>query len=97
LLLLDESGRLHNVTSQLDPDPNKFSFKLRWPTRSSPARQPQMLLAIYSTARLDAFRFEQNDHAEDIFQRALKEVRDKGMMLGISQKVFWLEGQMPPQ
>jgi hypothetical protein len=97
LLLVDESGRLHNVTNQLDPDPNKFSFELRWPTRSSPTRQPQILLAIYSTARLDAFRFEQNDHAEDIFRRVLKEVGDKGMMLGINQRVFWLEGQMPPQ
>jgi hypothetical protein len=97
LLLVDETGRLHNVTSQLDPDPNKFSFELRWPTRSSPARQPQMLLAINSTARLDAFRFDQSDHADHIFGRALKEARDKGLMLGISPIVFWLEGQTPPR
>lgn len=97
LLLVDESGRLHNVTSQLDPDPNKFSFELRWPTRSSPARQPQMLLAINSKGRLDAFRFDQSDHAEDIFGRALKEARDKRLMLGITPRVFWLEGQTPPR
>jgi hypothetical protein len=76
LLLVDETGRLHNATRQVDFDPSKFSFELRRQARSSPARQLQMLLAI-STAHLEAFRFDQNDHAEDIFGRPLKKARDK--------------------
>jgi hypothetical protein len=63
LLLVDESGRVHNFTSQSNSRPS-ISFALRWQTSPSPAPQPQLLLAINSTTRLDAFKFDRDGAAE---------------------------------
>ena len=91
LLLVSDTGSVHNLTGLLKTARGGKSFNLKMQRTSGSGAQPQLLLAIASTKPLQALRLAQPAAAEQVFAQAAGEAARTGQALGAEIKYFKLE------
>src|SRR5215467_2717583 len=91
LLLIDDEGKVHNVTGKLKQSGNAKTFSFM-PTQDSPGPpQPQLLFVVASSSPLAALQLsEPKSPADQVFANAQTEILRSGQTVNVSWKWFSL-------
>jgi Protein kinase domain len=92
LLYVSDDGMVRNLTAQLKPggDARPFAIALQNPDGSMGA-QPQLLIAVASSKRLDTLTPQRPESASDLFPLALAEATRTDQVLGVTARYFKLD------
>jgi hypothetical protein len=92
LILVSDAGTVQNVSNLLKPgtDAKTFNIGMRR-TEGVAGRQPQLLVAVASTAPIEALRPARPAEAEQVFSRALDDAARSGTSLSAMARYFMLE------
>jgi serine/threonine protein kinase len=92
LILVSDIGTVKNVSSQLKSGTDAKSFNIPMPGNEATAgRQPQLLIAVASSAPVDAIQLRQPAEAEQFFPNVLSDAARSGKTLSAVARYFMLE------
>jgi hypothetical protein len=92
LILVSDTGAVKNVSNQLKPGTDAKTFNIGMPgTDGTAGRQPQLLIAVASSAPVDAIQLRQPAEAEQFFPNVLSDAARSGKSLSAVARYFMLE------
>jgi hypothetical protein len=92
LILVSDTGTVKNVSNQLKSGTDAKTFNIGMPgTDGTAGRQPQLLIAVASSAPIDAIQLKQPAEAEQFFPNVLNDAARSGKSLSAVARYFMLE------
>jgi serine/threonine-protein kinase len=92
LILVSDTGAVKNVSSQLKSGTDAKTFNIEMPgSEGTAGRQPQLLIAVASSAPIDAIQLRQPAEAEQFFPSVLSDAARSGKSLSAVARYFMLE------
>jgi serine/threonine-protein kinase len=92
LIIVSDTGAVRNVSNQLKPGTDAKTFNIGMPRAEGTAgRQPQLLIAVASSAPIDAIKLPQPAEAEQFFPNLLSDATRSGRSLSAVARYFMLE------
>jgi serine/threonine-protein kinase len=92
LILVSDTGAVKNVSNQLKSGTDAKTFNIGMPGAEGTAgRQPQLLIAVASSAPIDAIQVRQPAEAEHFFPNVLSDAARSGKSLSAVARYFMLE------
>jgi serine/threonine-protein kinase len=92
LILVSDVGAVKNVSNQLKSGTDAKTFNISMPGSDGTAgRQPQLLIAVASSAPVDAIQVRQPAEAEQFFPNVLSDAARSGKSLSAVARYFMLE------